>query len=202
MLAYLALETFPVEGAHILVLGIWWLLLLLGQYPVLQALEVDKTDSTLALASNNQWIGFVFLRTPTNSALNIILSDFSQILDADDFLSFLELLIVEFSFTHHNFVALEIFDSESNSSKFDGVKFLNLVIVLSSFIFQRAGYEPEPIHAFLFLVKSCGGVIKIISFLILFEQAETAGIGIGRLINNVVRLVEIDLIIVAYYLPL
>ena len=35
LLAYLALETFPVEGAHVLVLSIWRLLLLLGQYPVL-----------------------------------------------------------------------------------------------------------------------------------------------------------------------
>ena len=98
MFAYLALETFPVEGAHILVLGIWWLLLLLGEHPVLQTLEVDKTDRTLALASNNQWIGFVFLRTPTNSALNVILGAFFQILDTGDFLSFLEFLVVELSF--------------------------------------------------------------------------------------------------------
>ena len=185
-----------------MVLGIWWLLLLLGEHPVLQTLEVDKTDRTLALASNNQWIGFVFLRTPTNSALNVILGAFFQILDAGDFLSFLEFLVVELSFTHHDFIALEIFDSESNSSKFDGVKFLNLVIVLSGFIFQRTGHEPEPIHAFLFLVKSCCSVIKIISFLILFKQAEATGIGVSSLINNVVGLIEIDLIIVAYYLTL
>lgn len=41
LLAYLAFETLPVEGSYILVLGIWWLLLLLCQHPVLQTLEMN-----------------------------------------------------------------------------------------------------------------------------------------------------------------
>lgn len=54
LFANLAFKTFPVEGTHILILSIWWFFLFLCEYPVLQALEVDEADRSLALAGNNQ----------------------------------------------------------------------------------------------------------------------------------------------------
>ena len=136
MLADFTFETLPVKRAYVLVLGIWWFFLFLSQHPVLQTLEMDETDGTFTLASNNQWIRGVLLRTPANSALNILLILGAEVLDTLDLLSFFEFLVVELSLAHHNLIALEIFDSESDSTKFDSVKFLNLIIVLSGFIFQ------------------------------------------------------------------
>ena len=203
LLTYLALESLPVEGAHVLVLGIWWLLLLLSKHPVLQALEVDQAHSTLALAGNDQWIGLVFLRTPTNSALNIVLVAVgAKVLHTSNLLSFLQFLVVKLLLTHHDLIALEVLDSEADSSKFDGVKFLNLVIVLSGFVFQRPCYKPQSIHAFLFLVGSCSSMVQVVALSILFEKAEASSIWIGSGINNVIGFVKVDLIIIAYYLTL
>lgn len=56
LFAYFTLETLPVERSYILVLSIWWLLLLLGEHPVFQALEVDQAHRTFALTGDNQWI--------------------------------------------------------------------------------------------------------------------------------------------------
>ena len=72
LLANLAFETLPVERSHVLVLSIWRFLLLLGQHPVLQALEVNQTYSSFALASNDQWVVGVLLGRPANSALDLI----------------------------------------------------------------------------------------------------------------------------------
>lgn len=176
--------------------------MLLGQHPVLKALEVNKTDGTLALASYNQWVCWIFFRTPANSALNIVLAAFAKIFDAGDLLSFLEFLIIELLLTHHDLIALKIFDSEPNSTEFDGVKFLNLVIVLSGFIFERSCYKPESVNAFLFLSGSCSSVVEVVTLSIFLEETEAAGVRVGSLINNIVGLVKIYLIIITYYLTL
>jgi hypothetical protein len=202
LLADFTLKTLPVEGSHILVLSIGWLLLLLGEHPVLQALEVNQANRTLALASNNQWVCGVLLRTPTNSALNIVLTAILEVLDTFDFLGLLEFLVVELLLTHHDLITLEIFDPESDSSKFDSVKFLNLVVVFSRFIFQGSSDEPESINALFLLVDSCSSMVQVVALGVLLEEAEAAGIWVLSLINYIVRLVEIDLIIVPYYLTL
>ena len=98
---------------------------------------MDQTDGTLAFASDDQWIGRIFLRAPADSTLDVVLIALSsKILDTFDLLSLFELLFVKLSFAHGDLIALEIFDSEPDSTKFDSVKFLNLVIVFSSFIFE------------------------------------------------------------------
>lgn len=176
--------------------------MLLGQHPVLKALEVNKTDGTLALASYNQWVCWIFFRTPANSALNIVLAAFAKIFDAGDLLSFLEFLIIELLLTHHDLIALEIFDSESNSTKFDSVKFLNLVIVFSGFIFEGPGDKPESIYTFFLLVGSCKSVVQVVALCVLLQETQAAGIWVLGRVNHIVRLVEVNLIIIAYYLTL
>lgn len=135
--------------------------------------------------------------------MNLILSSVSaKIFDAFNFLSFFEFLVIELLFAHHDLIALEIFYSESYSTEFDSVKFLNLVIVFSGFIFERAGHEPEPINALLLLIGSCSRVVKVVSLGVLLQQAQAAGIRVLRLVNDIVRFVKVDLIIIAYYLTL
>ena len=101
MLTNFTFETFPVKRAYVLVLGIWWFFLFLSQHPVLKALEVNETNCALAFTSDDQWIVVIFFGTPTNSTLNLVFSSFStKILHSSHFLSFLEFLIVELTFTH------------------------------------------------------------------------------------------------------
>ena len=135
MLADFTLETLPVERSHVLILGIWRLLLLLGQHPVLEALEVNETNGTLALASNDQGVLCVFLGTPANSALNVFFI-LINVLNTFNLHSFSDFLIVQFFLGHFYLVASEIFDSESHSSKLDSVKLLDFVVVFTSFIFK------------------------------------------------------------------
>jgi hypothetical protein len=111
-------------------------------------------------------------------------------------------LIIEFLLAHGNLITLEIFDTESYSSKFDSVKFLNLVIVFSGFIFERPGDKPKSINALFFLIGGGSSVIEVITFGILLEEAKAACVWALRLINNVIGLVEIYLIIVPYNLAL
>lgn len=174
MLADLALETLPVERAYILVLSVWRFFLLLSENPIFQALEMDKTDSTFAFASYDQWICRVLLRTPANSALNLVFDSINSflfnILETSNFLSFFEFLVIELSFTHLNLIALEIFYSEAHSSKFDGVKFLNLVVVFPGFVFERPGDKPESVYAFFFLSGSCSCMVKVVSFCIFLKK--------------------------------
>ena len=165
---------------------------------------MNKSNSTFAFASYDQWVGGVLLRTPTNSALNLVFRAFilDNILDTFDLLSFLEFLVIELSFAHHDLIALEIFYSEAHSSKFDGVKFLNLVIVFSGFIFERPGDKPESIYAFFFLSSSSSCMVKVVSFCIFLKKTETTCVRTLLLINHVIWLIEVNLIIVSYYLTL
>lgn len=138
VLADLAFETLPIKWAHVLVLSIWRLFLFLSQHPILQALEMDQAYGTSAFACNDQRIVLVLFWAPADSALNLVFSaSFTKVLDSLDLLSFFKFLVVELSFTHHDLVTLEVLDSESNSTQFNGVKFLNFVVVFSSFIFER-----------------------------------------------------------------
>ena len=45
-------------------------------------------------------------------------------------------------------------------------------------------------------------MVQVISFGILLEKTETASVGTRCLVNNVVGLIEVNLIVVAYYLSL
>ena len=117
-------------------------------------------------------------------------------------MSLFEFLGIELLLAHGNLIALEIFYSEANSSKFDGVKFLNLVIVFSSFVFERSRDQPKSVDTLFFLIGSSSSVIQVVAFSILLEEAEAPGIGVSCRINNIVGLVEVNLIIVAYYLSL
>jgi len=110
--------------------------LFLSEDPVLEALEVNEADGTLAFACNDQRIVGVFFGTPADSALDLILVRVFEVLDSCDFLGFFEFLVIELTFTHRNLITLEVFYSKSNPSEFNSVKFLNLVIVFSSFIFE------------------------------------------------------------------
>ena len=111
-------------------------------------------------------------------------------------------MIVELLFAHRNLITLEIFDTETHSTKFDSVKFLNLVIVFSGFIFERPGYKPKSVDTLFLLIGGASGVIEIVTLGILFEETKAACVWTLGLVNNVVGLVKIYLIIVPYYLTL
>lgn len=134
--------------------------------------------------------------------MNVILILGAEILDTFNLLSFFKFLVIEFLFTHHDLIALKIFDSEPNSTEFDSVKFLNLVIVLSGFIFERPCYKPESVNAFLFLSGSCSSMVEVVTLSVFLEETEAAGVWVLSLINNIVGLVKIYLIIITYYLTL
>lgn len=164
---------------------------------------MDEANSTLTFASNNKWVCWVFLGTPTNSALNIIFCAFrTKVFETSDLLGLLELLVIKLFLTHRYLIAFEIFYSKSDTTKFDSIKFLNLVIIFSSFIFKRSSYEPKSINTFLLLVGSSSSVIKIVALCVFLEQAQTTSIRTLSRVYNVVWLIEINLIIVPYYLTL
>jgi len=95
LLTDFALESLPVKTPHILVLGTWWLLLLLGEDPRLEALEMNKTDGSSALASDNQGVGLIVFIAPADTALNLVLRGVVNVLCTLDLHSFTKLLLIE-----------------------------------------------------------------------------------------------------------
>ena len=79
-------------------------------------------------------------------------------------------MVVELGLTHRDLIALEIFDTETYSSKFDSVKFLNLVVVFSGFIFERPCNEPKSVNTLFLLVGSCSSVVEIVAFSVLLKE--------------------------------
>jgi hypothetical protein len=140
LFANLALESLPVEWPHILVLSTWWFLLLLSKNPGLEALEMDETHWSLTLAGDNERIGLIILVTPTNSALNLILTSIIKVLGTLDLHSFSQLLLIQLILRHVNIVASEVLDSESNTTQLDCVKFFNFVVIFAALVLQRTSY--------------------------------------------------------------
>ena len=98
---------------------------------------MDKSYRAFAFASHNKRVLGIVLVTPTNSALNLILTlVFAYIFYSPDLQGFTELLLVKFFFGKLNLVASEIINSESNSTQLDGIKFLDSIVVLSLLIFE------------------------------------------------------------------
>lgn len=63
--------------------------MLLSKHPTLEALEVDKTNRTFALACENQRISiFVFFVSPADSALNVLFVFINDVLRTTDSHSF------------------------------------------------------------------------------------------------------------------
>ena len=100
---------------------------------------MDKTHWTFAFTGQNQRIGAVIFITPTDSALNLILTGILNIFGTFDFHSLFQFLLIKFSIWKMQFVASVIFNSKSNSSQLDGIEFLNFIVVLSLFVFERSG---------------------------------------------------------------
>ena len=136
LLADFTLKSFPIKWSYILILSIWRFFLLLCKNPILQALKVNQTDSTSALTGNNEWISFVMVTTPADSALDLVSICIVQIFNTDHIHSLFQFLIVKFLLSHLNAVTSEIFDSESNSSKLNSIEFLDFIVILASFIFK------------------------------------------------------------------
>lgn len=111
-------------------------------------------------------------------------------------------MVIELLLAHRDLITLEIFDSESDSSKFDSVKFLNLVIVFSGFIFERPCNQPKSVDTLFLLIGSTCCVIQVVPLGILLQKAEAASVGTLCLVDDIIGFIEIDLIIVAYYLSL
>ena len=59
-----------------------------------------------------------------------------DILSSLDFHGLAEFLLVELLFRHVNVVASEVLDSESNTTKLDGIKFFDFVVVFATFVLQ------------------------------------------------------------------
>lgn len=137
LLANFAFESLPVERPNVLVLSTGWLFLLLSENPTLEAIKVDKTHSTLAFACNDKGIGLVILVSPADSALNRVHFAIDDVFGSFDLHGLSKFLMVQLLLRHLHVVALEIFDSESDSSELDGVELLDLVVILARLILER-----------------------------------------------------------------
>jgi hypothetical protein len=138
MFANFTFESLPVEGTNVLGRLGDRLFLLLSQNPTLKALEMNKTHRSLAFTSKNQRIFFFFLCSPANSALNVIFRFIDDIGDSLDLHGLSQLLLVEFLVRHVLLFAPEVLDPKPHSSKLNSIKFLNFVVILSSFILERS----------------------------------------------------------------
>ena len=137
MLADLALKSLPVERSHVLGRLRNRLLLLLGQHPGLQALEVDQAHRALALARQNQRVHHVVLLvTPADSALNVVWGFVLDVLGPFDLHGLLQLLIVELVLGHLLLVASVVLNSEPDPSQLNGVELLNFVVVFAVFVLE------------------------------------------------------------------
>jgi hypothetical protein len=117
-----------------------WLFLFLSENPTLKALEVDKSYRSLALASQDKRvIYFVLLITPTDSALNVLWGFIVNVLQSLHPHSLFQFLLVKFILRHLLLITSEVLHSEPDSSQFNGIKFLNLVVVFAVFIFEGSG---------------------------------------------------------------
>ena len=137
LLANFAFESLPVERPNVLVLSTRWLFLLLSENPTLQAIEVDKTHSTLAFACNDKGVGLVILVSPADSALDGVHFTLDDVFGSFDLHGLSEFLVVQLFLRHLHVVAPEILDSESDSPELDGIKLLDLVVILASLVLER-----------------------------------------------------------------
>lgn len=133
-----AFEFLPVERSDVGVSGVGFLLLL-GEHPTLEALEMDESNRSSAFASQNKWVLRVLFVTPANSALHLVGSGIIDVLGSSDLHSLSEFLLIKLALRHLETVASEVLDSESDSSQFDGVKLLDLVVVLAVLVLERSG---------------------------------------------------------------
>ena len=118
-------------------------------------------------------------------------------------------------------VASKIFDSESNSTKLDGIKLLDFVIIFSLLIFEWSSNKPKSIDWFFFLIFGSDSMVKIVALyiikkkrvnnlmkfkslltIILFELAKAPSIWMLFCVYHVIRLSKINLIIVSNDLTL
>jgi len=144
LFADLTLEALPVVGADVHVCGTWSLELLLSENPVFEALEVNYANRTFAFTGENQWIMVIIFGAPADSALHVILV-LINVFGAFDLHGFSKLLVVELILRHLDLIAPEVLNSESDSSKLDGVKLLYFVVVLASFVFERSSNKPKSV---------------------------------------------------------
>jgi len=196
LLANFAFKPFPVKGPHVLVLSTRWFFLFLSKDPTLQALEMDKTDSTLAFACNDKWVLVVIFIAPADSALDVVHFVGIDVFGSSDLHGLSQLLMVQFFLGHLHEVTFEILDSEPNSSELDSVKLLDLVVIFASFVLQRSSYQPKSINRLFFLFFGANSVVKEIAFFIFFELAKTPAVWMLDLVDDMIRLSEIYLILI------
>ena len=110
--------------------------MLLGKDPALKALEMNESYRSLALAGNDQRILIVFIVTPTDSALGLVGSDVRNVFDSLDLHGLLKFLLIELPLGHLLLVTSEVLHSEPHSTKFNSVKFLDLVVIFAGLILQ------------------------------------------------------------------
>ena len=110
--------------------------MLLSENPTFEALEMNKTYRPLTFASDNQWILRILIRTPTDSALNVILVFVDDVSGSLNFKGFSQFLVVEFRVTHLLLITPKVFNSKPDSAQFNGIEFLYFVIVFTVFVFE------------------------------------------------------------------
>jgi len=164
---------------------------------------MNETNGTSTFACNNQWVLCIFFWAPADSALNLVfITIVANVLNSLDLLSFFQFLVVKFSLAHRDFITFEVFYSEANSTQFNGVKFLNFVIILSSFIFKWTSYEPKAVNALFFLIDGGSCMVQIVTLVVFLEKAETTSVRVRCRVNHIVWLIEIDLVIISNDLSL
>lgn len=115
--------------------------MLLGEQPISKTLEMDESYRSRALTGDNHWVVSIMLVTPANAALDLVRigNKLWEVVDTLDLHGFLKLLLVKFFRAHLRLITPEILDSKAHPANFDGVKFLNFVIILAIFVLKGSG---------------------------------------------------------------
>ena len=101
-----------------------------------------------------------------------------------------------------NVVASEILHSESYTSKLDGIKFFNFIVVFAILVLEGASDEPETVHRLLLDLFTGDGMVQVITLVVLLKESEAAGLRLLALVDDVIELREVDLVLVSNDLAL
>lgn len=93
-------------------------------------------------------------------------------------------------------IAPEIFDSEPDSSELDGIKFFNLVVILSSLVLERSSHQPKSVNGLFLHLFGAESVVKEITLFIFLELAKASAVWVLNLIDDMIGLGEVDLVLV------
>ena len=125
MLADLALEGLPKHADQVVRL----LSLHFCVQPDLEAFEVDEAYTTRTLARHDAWVLLCGVCAPAEPAVALLLTVPLVLNESSDWLCLFQLLHVQLLWSLAHLLALEVLDSEFDSSKLNHIELFNQVVL-------------------------------------------------------------------------